>query len=91
MSDAQPDAIPLMKAGDLEGPFGAAEVRALAEQIEHDLQEEEVRGGRTFARACGAGLDMAALGARLTARAAAETRTFAGYALDRDASDDASA
>jgi hemerythrin superfamily protein len=78
--------------------FYDAKVKVLSEQIEHHVEEEEMRSEGIFSQARAAGLDMDDLGARLAARKAAlmaqikvdglpapETRTFIGHELEEGA------
>ncbi len=82
-----------IEAGQPDEDFYDAKVEVLSEQIEHHVEEEERRSDGIFAQARAAGLDMAALGARLEARKkelsaqfeteglpAPETKTFTGDA-----------
>jgi hypothetical protein len=74
--------------------FYDAKVKVLSEEIEHHVKEEEKPGEGLFAQARKAGLDMDALGERMSARKAQlteqfrdglpppETRTFSGHDLE---------
>ena len=77
-----------------ENEFYDAKMTALAEQIRHHIKEEEKPGKGMFAQAKKAGLDMQALGRRLSARKnellaaiklkglpPPETRSFTGHRL----------
>jgi hemerythrin superfamily protein len=81
-------------AGSPDDEFFDAKVKVLSEQIKHHVREEEMRAEGLFAQARGAGLDVAALGERLTQRKEAlmkefkksglptpETRSFTGSKL----------
>lgn len=56
-----------IEAGGPEDEFYDAKVKVLSEQIEHHVQEEEQRVEGIFAQAVKAGLDMDALGDRMSA------------------------
>ena len=81
-------------AGSPDDEFFDAKVKVLSEQIKHHVREEEMRAEGLFAQARAAGLDVAALGERLTQRKEAlmkefkknglptpETRSFIGSKL----------
>jgi hypothetical protein len=83
-------------AGDPDDEFYEAKVKVLAEDIKHHVKEEERRAEGLFAQAKAAGLDMAGLGARLTARKEEvlakfraegvpppQTRSFTGHELQQ--------
>jgi hypothetical protein len=87
-----------IEAGSPADQFYDSKVKVLSEQIEHHVGEEERPSTGIFSLARGAGLDMDALGARLTARKkeltaqfaaagvpAPETRTFVGAEVDKGA------
>jgi hypothetical protein len=76
--------------------FYDAKVKVLSEQIKHHVKEEEKRSEGLFAEAKEAGLDMDALGARMSARKkellaaikdsgipAPQTRSFKGHELEQ--------
>ena len=65
-----------IEAGRPDEDFYDAKVEVLSEQIEHHVEEEERRSDGIFAQARSAGLDMAALGARLEARKQELTEQF---------------
>ncbi|HEY0301375.1 MAG TPA: hemerythrin domain-containing protein [Rhizomicrobium sp.] len=56
-----------IEAGGPGDEFYDAKVKVLSEQIKHHVKEEEKRAEGMFAQARDAGLDIAALGARMTA------------------------
>jgi hemerythrin superfamily protein len=58
-------------AGAPDEAFYDAKVKVLSEQIEHHVHEEEKRSDGMFSQARAAGLDLATLGDRMTARKAA--------------------
>jgi hypothetical protein len=68
--DSEPDA-----------EFYDAKVKVLSEMIEHHVKEEEKRSEGLFAQAREAGLDMDALGDRMTARKEELKHKFEGGAL----------
>jgi hemerythrin superfamily protein len=83
-------------AGAPNEEFYDAKVKALSEQIEHHVHEEEKRSEGIFSQARAAGIDMDELGERLMARKGAvlaeyktggipapETRTFTGHTLEQ--------
>jgi hemerythrin HHE cation binding domain-containing protein len=87
-----------LAASGPENEFYDAKMTALCEQIHHHVKEEEQPGKGLFAQARKAGLDMAALGARLKARKEQllaaiktnglpppETRSFTGHKLQQGA------
>lgn len=87
-----------LEASAPDEPFYAAKVKVLSEEIKHHVHEEEMPSSGMFAQAREAGLDMDALGARLSQRKAVlmaqikanglqppETRTFVADALKRGA------
>jgi hemerythrin superfamily protein len=55
-------------AGAPDEAFYDAKVKVLSEQIDHHIHEEEKRSDGMFSQARAAGLDMTALGDRMTAR-----------------------
>ncbi len=57
-----------IEAGTPSDDFYDAKVKVLSEQIEHHVEEEEMRMEGMFAQARHAGLDMDALGDQLRAR-----------------------
>jgi hypothetical protein len=57
-----------IEAGSPDDQFYDAKVTVLSEEIKHHVKEEEKRGDGMFAQAKKAGLDLEALGARLTER-----------------------
>ena len=76
--------------------FYDAKMKVLSEQIKHHVHEEELRSEGMFAQARAAGVDVDALGERMTARKksllveykenglpVATTRSFAGHELKR--------
>jgi hypothetical protein len=83
-----------IESSDPSQPFYDAKVTVLSEDIKHHVKEEERRSESMFAQAKAAGLDMAALGARLAARKKEllaqikssglpnpETRSFTGHKI----------
>jgi hemerythrin superfamily protein len=83
-------------AGDPDDEFYEAKVKVLSEDIKHHVKEEEKRAEGLFAQAKAAGLDMAALGDRLSARKEEilanfraqgvpppQTRSFTGHELQQ--------
>ena len=63
-------------AGEPSDEFYDSKVKVLQEQIEHHVQEEEMRLEGLFSQARKAGLDMEALGQQLAARKAELTSEF---------------
>ena len=57
-----------IEAGSPEDEYYDAKVKVLSEQIEHHVEEEEMRMEGMFSQARKAGLDMDALGDELRAR-----------------------
>ena len=61
-----------------DAEFYDAKVTVLSEMIKHHVKEEEKRSEGLFAQAKEAGLDVGALGERMTARKEVLTKQFAG-------------
>ena len=83
-------------ASNPDNAFYDAKMKVLSEEIKHHVKEEERRSDGLFAEARAAGLDMAALGERLTVRKkqllaqfkanglpAPTTRAFTGHKLQQ--------
>ena len=72
-----------IEAGGPSDEFYDAKVKVLSEQIEHHVKEEEQRMEGMFAQAHKAGLDMDALGVKLTARKAELASSYAKTGLPK--------
>jgi len=94
--DAAKVTIAELRNTDPDDRFYDAKMKVLSEQIKHHVHEEEMRSEGMFAQARAAGVDVAALGERMTARKksllveykekglpVATTRSFAGHELRR--------
>jgi hemerythrin superfamily protein len=94
--DAAKVTIAELRNTDPDDRFYDAKMKVLSEQIKHHVREEEMRSEGVFAQARAAGVDVAALGERMTARKkallaeykenglpVATTRSFAGHELKR--------
>lgn len=72
-----------IEAGNPGDEFYDAKVKVLSEQIKHHVKEEEKRAEGMFAQARDAGLDMEALGARMTAEKKALTAKYKAGGLPK--------